>query len=79
MVGTILLDLQKAFGTIDHSILHMKQEAAGVGNDIFFWFKSYLSDRTQLVDLSETHSSCSPITCGVGALGARLNFRTYYV
>ena len=29
------------------------------------WFKSYLSDRTQYVDLSGTHSSCSPITCGV--------------
>ena len=65
MVGTIFLDLQKAFGKIDHSILHMKLEASGVGNDILFWFKSYLSDRTQLVDLSGTHSSCSPITCGV--------------
>ena len=43
----------------------MKLEASGLGNDILFWFKSYLSDRTQLVDLSGTHSSCSPITCGV--------------
>jgi len=70
----LLLDLQKAFGTIDHSMLHIKLEASGVGNDILFWFKSYLSDRTQLVDLSETHSSCSPITCGVGAFGGKAQF-----
>ena len=43
----------------------MKLEASGLGNDILFWFKSYLSDRTQLVDLSGTNSSCYPITCGV--------------
>ena len=65
MVGMLLLDLQKAFDTVDHSILLMKLEASGLGNDVLFWFKSYLSDRTQLVDLSGTHSSCSPITCGV--------------
>ena len=65
MVGMLLLDLQKAFDTVDHSILLMKLEASGLGNDVLFWFKSYLSDRTQLVDLSGTHSSCSPITSGV--------------
>ena len=42
----------------------MKQEASGLGNDILFWFKSYISDKTQLVVLSGTHSLCSPITCG---------------
>ena len=61
----LLLDLQKAFDTVDHSIILIKLEASGLGNDILVWFKSYLSDRTQLVDLSGTHSSCSPITCGV--------------
>jgi len=58
MVGMLLLDLQKAFDTVDHSILFMKLEASGLSNDI-------LSDRTQLVDLSGTHSLCSPINCGI--------------
>ena len=47
MVGVLLLDLQNAFDTVDHSILLMKQEASGLGNDILFWFKSYISDKTQ--------------------------------
>ena len=65
MVGMLLLDLQKAFDTVDNSILLMKLETSGMGNVILVWLKSYLSARTQLVDLSGTHSSCSPITCGV--------------
>ena len=36
MVGLLLLDLQKAFGTVDLSSLLMKQEASGLGNDILF-------------------------------------------
>lgn len=34
IVGMILLDLQKAFDTVDHTILHMKLQASGLGNDI---------------------------------------------
>ena len=43
----------------------MNLEVSGLDNDILFWFKSYLPDWTKLVDLYGTHSSCSPITCGV--------------
>jgi hypothetical protein len=48
----ILLDLQKAFDTVDHTILHMKKffyffffvklQASAIGNDILTWFRSYL-------------------------------------
>jgi hypothetical protein len=44
----ILLDLQKAFDTVDHTILHMKKfffmklQASAIDNDILTWFKSYL-------------------------------------
>ena len=58
-VVMVLLDLQKAFDTVDHSILLMKLEALGLSQDITRWFQSYLSDRQQLVDISGTLSSYS--------------------
>ena len=48
MVGMLLLtstDLQKAFDTVDNTILLMKLETSGLGNDIMVWLKSYLSAR----------------------------------
>lgn len=71
----VLLDLQKAFDTVDHSILLMNLEALGLSQDIIRWFHSYLSDRQQLVDVSGTSSSCVGIRCGVpqgSILGPRL-------
>ena len=64
-VGMVLLDLQKAFDTVDHSILLAKLEAMGLSNEIDKWFQSYLSGRQQLVDVAGTFSSCENITCGV--------------
>ena len=65
IVSMILLDLKKAFDTVDHSIILMKLESSGLGHDVITWFKSYLSGRQQLVDVSETFSSSSGINFGV--------------
>ena len=40
-VSMVLLDLQKAFDTVDHSILLAKLEVIGLSNDIVKWFQSY--------------------------------------
>ena len=43
--GMILIDLQKAFDTIDHNILLEKLKAIGFCDDNLNWFHSYLTDR----------------------------------
>ena len=60
-VGMVLLDLQKALDTVDHSILLTKLEAIGLSNDIVKLFQSYLSVRQQLVDVATTFSPCAKI------------------
>ena len=45
--GMLLLDLQKAFDTVDHDILCKKLETIGVLS--VSWFRSYLCDRKQFV------------------------------
>ena len=44
MTGMVLVDLQKAFDTIDHDILLKKVSAIGFSNHAIGWFKSYLSN-----------------------------------
>ena len=61
----VLLDLQSAFYTVDHCILQRKLEPIGLKADCLRWFESYLSGRTQLVDVHGTSSSFSYVTCGV--------------
>ena len=51
MTGMILIDLQKAFDTIDHDMLLQKLYAIGFSKHTVNWFKSYLSNRYVLVNL----------------------------
>ena len=64
-VGMVLLDLKIAFDTVDHGILIMKLTSLGLSQDVSRWFRAYLSDRQQLVDVSGTISSHANISCGV--------------
>ena len=58
-----MLDLQKAFDTVDHSIICKKLEGMGVVS--IDWFKSYLTDRQQVVTINGVTSSPGYVTCGV--------------
>ena len=46
ITGIILIDLQKAFVTIDHDILIQKLYAIGFSKHSVNWFRSYLTSRT---------------------------------
>ena len=61
----ILIDLQKAFDTIDHQILIKKMKYLGFSKHVIAWFKSYLSERKFKVNINTSYSSPSNLTCGL--------------
>ena len=63
MVGMTLIDLCKAFDTVNHDILLEKMAAMGVSS--VEWFRSYLSHRSQCVTIGSFQSDFVEISCGV--------------
>ena len=62
-VGMVLIDLAKAFDTVDFEILLSKLQEMGIGS--VDWFRSYLTGRTQCVSVNGTDSGFMDVTCGV--------------
>ena len=66
MTGLILIDLQKAFDTIDHEILLQEMVQLQLSTQSILWFKSYLTNRTFLVNMErEKKSDPGKPECGV--------------
>ena len=66
LTGLIFLDLiNKAFDTLDHSIMLDKLTSLGLNRSAVQWFRSYLTIRTQSVCTNGVLSEPQPISFGV--------------
>ena len=77
--AVIFCDLKKAFDTCDHQILLKKLEKIGVKNMELKWFKSYLTNRKQFVQIGDIKSCLLSIEKGVpqGSILGPLLFLIY--
>ena len=65
LVGIILVDFRKAFDLVDHSILLKKLELYKFNQVSINWFRSYLSDRKQIVSFKNIVSARETVKYGV--------------
>ena len=77
--GMILIDLQKAFDTINYDILLEKMEHMNFSPETICWFKSYLSNRSFIVNVDSSFSEPADLNCGVpqGSILGPLLFLIY--
>ena len=74
----ILVDLQKAFNTLDHGVLLEKMKYFGFRTSVIEWFDSYLSSRKFLVCI-DVFSEAGILKYGVpqGSIPGPLLFLSY--
>ena len=65
IVGLVMIDLKKAFDTVDHCILLEKLEKYGFSELTLKWFKSYFQERKQFTSVNGYISEEKQVTCGV--------------
>ncbi len=75
----VLLDLKKAFDTIDHGILLRKLELYGITGSALALIRSYFSDRNQKCQLGDQISTVRHVTYGIpqGSILGPLFFLIY--
>jgi hypothetical protein len=80
VVPLVLLDLSAAFDTVDHDILlEVLQNRFSVNDIALSWFRSYLTDRTQSINVNGFQSARSAVTCSVpqGSVLGAIEFICY--
>ena len=65
LTGAVFIDLQKAFDTVEHSILLSKLPFYGIKDTELAWIKSYLSNRYQFVQCGTAKSESRVVKYGV--------------
>ena len=65
LTGVSFLDFRKAFDLVNHAILIDKLKCYNFDQTAIQWLSSYLSKRSQSVQIGSAHSARAVITCGV--------------
>lgn len=78
-IGSVFLDLRKAFDLVDHQILINKLKLYHFSDLAVQLFKSYLSNRTQVIQVENYQSNAKVVTSGVpqGSILGPLLFLIY--
>ena len=77
LVGIALLDLHKAFDTVDHVIMSMKLHTMGLNDSWIRWLTFYLSDKKQNVQVLGTKSASANVSSGVHLRGITFLVHVY--
>ena len=75
----VFLDFQKAFDTVNHTILLQKLNKYGIRGTAYLWLEDYLKQREQFVSFINKDSNKATIRCGVpqGSILGPLLFLLY--
>ena len=65
VTAVVLLDMSKAFDSLDHKILMLKLQDVGMSPGALNWFSSYLSNRQQVVRINSALSGKLTVHSGV--------------
>ena len=79
LTAWVLLDMSKAFDSVDHQILLRKIQRVGASTSGIKWFNSYLTNRYQVVRIHSSVSDPLPVECCVpqGSILGPLLFSIY--
>ena len=80
-IRMVMIDLQKAFDTVDHSILEHKLKAIVLDRNAIAWFDAYLTNRMQVTDVGGIFSNPRVVPWGVpqGSILGLLLFLIYVI